>query len=613
MSLQVHVSKQSNIPDHCRAYALSDPRDKDYQIICPHDHLETCDRCYLVSSVLAEIHDAIEKMSDSNVSSDVVEEVNFIEGQAKQNIWAWKAHLLRCVNQDEARIEVIDALDENSVLLVQDWAMKFLPRKFRESQSDWFAKRGMPWHITVATRRAENHELEMMTFVHVYQTCNQDSCVVLSIMKDVIGKLKSQLPHLKTVFYRQDNAGCYHCGATIVGASFTGCASGVTVKRLDFSDAQGGKGPCDRKAASIKSHMKIHLNQGSNIETAKEMVDAIQSSGGVPGVDVSLCISAQDPAPSLNVKIAGVSLISNIVYNNGSLTVWRAYGIGPGKCIRLEDLGIPQLVQIPDLVKCDEDTATTMPNAHFIKVKSRRQPCSDNSQQCSDTEEETVTETSPAVHTFSCPEEGCMKVYQRFSSLQHHLDLGKHECALEHETLLDRAALGYAERLQRSRDYLSSNLRIGESTGQKADAASVSKSMITAGDSNGNRLFSSSEFLTSQQVSSFFSRLSSKRKLEDDEMTESDFEENQNVENEKAFDELRSEVLQEVALTHPICYDRYNICELIANSKLSIFAIQMLKDICEHFDIPTTDIKVKRKAPYIDKLIAFGKNCTCQK
>ena len=237
MSLKVHVSKQSNIPDHCRAYALSDPRDKDYQIICPHDHLEICDRCYLFSSVLAEIHDAIEKISDSNVSSDVIEEVNFIEGQAKQSIWAWKAQLLCCVNQDEARIEVIDALDKNSVLLVQDWAMKFLPRKFRESQSDWFAKWGMSCHITVATRRAENHELQMMTFVHVYQTCNQDSCAVLSIMKEIIGKLKSQVPQLKTVFYGQDNAGCYHCGATIVGASFTGCSSRVTVKRLEFSDA----------------------------------------------------------------------------------------------------------------------------------------------------------------------------------------------------------------------------------------------------------------------------------------------------------------------------------------------------------------------------------------
>ena len=194
--------------DHCRAYALSDPKEKDYQIICPHDHLEICDRCDLLASVVTAIHGALEKMSDSNGSSDVAEELNFIEGQARQNIWAWKAHLLRCVNQDEARLEIIDSLNETLVLLVQDWAMKFLPRKFRESQSDWFAKRGMSWHITVASRRAENQELQMMTFVHVYQTCNQDRSTVLFFMKDVIGKLKSQLPQLETVFYRQDNAGC---------------------------------------------------------------------------------------------------------------------------------------------------------------------------------------------------------------------------------------------------------------------------------------------------------------------------------------------------------------------------------------------------------------------
>ena len=123
---------------------------------CPRDHLETCDRCELLASVLNDVHDALEKMSDSNVSHDVTEELVFIEDQAKQNILAWKAHLLQCVNQDEAPLEVINALDESSVLLVQDWAMKFLPRKFRESQSDWFAKRGMSWHNTVVTRRAQN-------------------------------------------------------------------------------------------------------------------------------------------------------------------------------------------------------------------------------------------------------------------------------------------------------------------------------------------------------------------------------------------------------------------------------------------------------------------------
>ena len=54
---------------------------------CPHEHLGTCDRC----EMLADIHEALEKMSDSNVSGDVIEELVFIEGQAKQNILAWKA------------------------------------------------------------------------------------------------------------------------------------------------------------------------------------------------------------------------------------------------------------------------------------------------------------------------------------------------------------------------------------------------------------------------------------------------------------------------------------------------------------------------------------------
>ena len=86
----------------------------------------------------------------------------------------------------------------------------------------------------------------------------------------------------------------------------------------------------------------------------------------------------------------------------------------------------------------------------------------------------------------------------------------------------------------------------------------------------------------------------------------------QNVESEEAFGELRSEILQEVALRHPLCFDNYNICELIAKANLSSFSIQMLHNVCDHFDIATADIKVKRKAPYIERLTAFGKKCACQ-
>ena len=66
---------------------------------------------------------------------------------------------------------------------------------------------------------------------------------------------------------------------------------------------------------------------------------------------------------------------------------------------------------------------------------------------------------------------------------------------------------------EKQKDYSTSKFRTGETTGQKADAASVAKSMITARDNNENRLSKSSEFLTGHKVSSLFSRLASKRTL----------------------------------------------------------------------------------------------------
>ena len=137
---------------------------------------KTLHRCEELTAVLHEIDEGIQRMSSNNVSEDTREELFFVSDQSKQSILAWKAHLLRSINQDDARLDVLDSLDETSVLLIEDWAMKFLPRKYCESQTDWFGKRGISWHLTVATRRmAPDQDLGMMTFSHVFQSCNQDS------------------------------------------------------------------------------------------------------------------------------------------------------------------------------------------------------------------------------------------------------------------------------------------------------------------------------------------------------------------------------------------------------------------------------------------------------
>ena len=53
-------------------------------------------------------------------------------------------------------------------LLIMDWAMKFLPIGYRETQRDWFGKKGKPWHITVAINKADSEEIEVCLMLKQY-------------------------------------------------------------------------------------------------------------------------------------------------------------------------------------------------------------------------------------------------------------------------------------------------------------------------------------------------------------------------------------------------------------------------------------------------------------
>ena len=96
------------------------------------------------------------------------DEITFITGRANHDVHARKSHLLRAVNQDKARLDILQNLDIASVLLIQGWEMKFIPRKYRGSQTDWFGKRGIPWHVTVAMRKGSSSDgsYETLTLCH---------------------------------------------------------------------------------------------------------------------------------------------------------------------------------------------------------------------------------------------------------------------------------------------------------------------------------------------------------------------------------------------------------------------------------------------------------------
>ena len=208
--------------------------------------------------------------------------------QATQAIEAWKAHQLRSQQQDKCRIDILRELSADEVFVTQDWAMKFLPVKYRETQTDWYGKRGISWHISVVVKRTTDGKFEHRAFVHVAQNCSLDSNVVVSVIDHILRALKVEHPEIRRASFRQDNAGCYHSATLLAACRLMQQTTGIKVKRVDFSDPQGGKGPCDRKAATIKAHVRRFVDEGHDVLTATDLRDAILSNNGVRGVRVAV-------------------------------------------------------------------------------------------------------------------------------------------------------------------------------------------------------------------------------------------------------------------------------------------------------------------------------------
>lgn len=80
---------------------------------------------------------------------------------AENNIARWKEHIVRSINQDKGRTEILNNLKEEEALIVMDWAMKFLPMAFREKQSEWYGQKGINWHVSVAIFKDNLNDLKV--------------------------------------------------------------------------------------------------------------------------------------------------------------------------------------------------------------------------------------------------------------------------------------------------------------------------------------------------------------------------------------------------------------------------------------------------------------------
>ena len=102
---------------------------------------------------------------------------------------------MKCHNQNAVRDEILKNLDARAVLMVMDWAMKFLARKFCESQSDWFGKCGIFWLMVklncwlsfmpskaVISKAPLYSPLLMTSFLNLRKSCQRSTLFICEVI-----------------------------------------------------------------------------------------------------------------------------------------------------------------------------------------------------------------------------------------------------------------------------------------------------------------------------------------------------------------------------------------------------------------------------------------------
>ena len=91
----------------------------------------------------------------------------------------------------------------------------------------------------------------------------------------------------------------------------------------------------DRLAARCKSRIRVYINEGHDVTTVEEMKTALLSNGGLDGVRVTVVTPSSVISDQEQSKITSVNKFNNFHYVNGSIIVWRAYGVGKRKMVTI--------------------------------------------------------------------------------------------------------------------------------------------------------------------------------------------------------------------------------------------------------------------------------------
>ena len=218
-------------------------------------------------------------------------------------------------------------------MVINDWAMKLHPMRFRETQSQCFTKRRISWHFSAVVHKS-NHpdcpalsatEHTVHTYVVAIDSCKQDWFSVSCILEEVLISVRESNQSVPRATLSSNNAGCYHCNALLSTINATSRRSGIEVISYDFSDPQRVRTYATERSPYANS-------ENHNVESAEDIKKGFESPPEIAGTSIAVCKIDQSAMSTraANNKIPGIRKYNNFSLTSKGMRVWQAYNVGEG-------------------------------------------------------------------------------------------------------------------------------------------------------------------------------------------------------------------------------------------------------------------------------------------
>ena len=268
-----HCVDHSTCASHCISFALSDTTDPN---LCKErqcgfeNHNSFCDQC---SNLYSSIYQIIDLVTESQLKNK--DDLLYDTSHAKNDILKWTFHIVCHVQQNKAKTNVFDLLNETTGLWIRHYCQKVLPME--ESQSSYFGKKGMTLHCDVFLFK-ENGTVRKHTYFTAAYRSDQDVKDSLSLGDYIVKEFSKDFLDVKELYCKSDNAGCYH-GNPYPESIYKTCKqNSITLKRLDYNEPQKGKDQSDRDSALARNALRRYVGKGNDVTSTEGIFKALLAS-----------------------------------------------------------------------------------------------------------------------------------------------------------------------------------------------------------------------------------------------------------------------------------------------------------------------------------------------